>query len=55
MAAVPTVVFFRAGKVLERVEGAKPADVTKIVRSLAGANTEPAHQPGWLNIVQQSV
>lgn len=34
VAAVPTCIFYRSGKVLERVEGAKAADVSKMVRNL---------------------
>ena len=34
VAAVPTCIFFRGGKMLERVEGAKAADVSKMVRNL---------------------
>ena len=35
MAAVPTFLFFKSGKVIKRIEGAKTADVTKTVKSLA--------------------
>jgi len=35
VAAVPTFVFFRSGKVLDRVEGAKAADTSKMIRTLA--------------------
>ena len=34
VAAVPTCIFFRGGKLLDRVEGAKAADVSKMVRNL---------------------
>lgn len=34
VAAVPTCIFFRGGKILDRVEGAKAADVSKMVRNL---------------------
>jgi len=35
VAAVPTFVFFRSGKVVDRVEGAKAADTSKMIRNLA--------------------
>jgi len=35
VAAVPTFLFFKSGKVIKRIEGAKTADVTKTVKSLA--------------------
>lgn len=35
VAAVPTFLFFRNGKIVKRVEGAKAADVTKTVKALA--------------------
>jgi len=35
VAAVPTFLFFKKSKILKRVEGAKAADVTKTVKSLA--------------------
>lgn len=35
VAAVPTFLFFKKSKVIKRVEGAKAADVTKAVKSLA--------------------
>ena len=34
VAAVPTCIFYRSGKILDRVEGAKAADVSKMVRNL---------------------
>ena len=34
VAAVPTCIFYRAGQILDRVEGAKAADVSKLVRNL---------------------
>jgi len=34
VAAVPTCIFYRSGNVLDRVEGAKAADVSKMVRNL---------------------
>ena len=34
VAAVPTCIFYRSGNVLDRVEGAKAADVSKMVRTL---------------------
>ena len=35
VAAVPTFVFFKAGKVIDRIEGAKVADTSKMIRNLA--------------------
>ena len=35
VAAVPTFVFFRQNKVLDRIEGAKAAETTKRIRELA--------------------
>jgi len=35
VAAVPTFLFFKNGKVIKRIEGAKAADVTKTVKNLA--------------------
>jgi len=35
VAAVPTFIFFRSGQVLDRVEGAKAADTSKMIRNLA--------------------
>ena len=44
VAAVPTFIFYRAGKILDRVEGAKAADVTKMVRNLAAQKVSLATQ-----------
>ena len=33
VAAVPTCIFIRAGEILDRVEGAKAADMSKMVRN----------------------
>ena len=41
MAAVPTFLFFQNGKVIQRIEGAKAADVTKAVQTLAKTKARP--------------
>ena len=50
VAAVPTFIFFRAGEILDRVEGAKAADVTKIVRNLVTQKFQLPSQQGLLSI-----
>lgn len=45
VAAVPTCIFFRAGEILDRVEGAKAADMSKMVRNLVAQKvTVPSQQ-----------
>lgn len=44
VAAVPTFMFFRQNKVLDRIEGAKAADTTKRIRELAKQDA-PAATP----------
>jgi len=41
VAAVPTFLFFLGGKIVQRIEGAKAADVTKAVKSLAKVQPTP--------------
>lgn len=42
VAAVPTFLFFRAGQLIDRVEGAKAADVTKAVKKFAAQKSAPS-------------
>jgi len=43
VAAVPTCIFYRAGQILDRVEGAKAADVSKLVRNLVSQKITMPH------------
>ena len=46
VAAVPTCIFFRAGEILDRVEGAKAADMSKMVRNLVAQKVTVPSQHG---------
>ena len=45
VAAVPTFLFFKSGKLLKRIEGAKADDVTKAVKSLASQKSSGSARP----------
>lgn len=56
MAAVPTFLFFKNGKVIKRIEGAKAADVTKAVKNLASQkSTGPARPPPSSTVAETPV
>ena len=56
MAAVPTFLFFKKGKVIKRIEGAKAADVTKAVKNLASQkSTGPARPPPSSTVAETPV
>ena len=48
VAAVPTCLFFRGGEILERVEGAKAAEVSKMVRNIVAQKVTIPSQQGTL-------
>jgi hypothetical protein len=45
VAAVPTFLFFKSGKLLKRIEGGKADDVTKAVKSLASQKSSGSARP----------
>ncbi len=45
VAAVPTFVFFRSSNVIQRIEGAKAADLTKTVTALAAKKGQDLPKP----------
>ena len=49
VAAVPTCIFFRGGEVLDRVEGAKAADVSKMVQNLVAQKVTITSPPGMFD------
>lgn len=53
VAAVPTFLFFKQGKVVKRVEGAKAADVTKAVKSLARQKSAGPRSPTQSVTIQE--
>jgi len=56
VAAVPTFLFFKNGKVIKRIEGAKAADVTKAVKNLASQkSTGPARPPPSSTVAETPV
>jgi len=55
VAAVPTFLFFKSGKLLKRIEGAKAADVTKTVKSLASQKSSGSARPPANKTVEETV
>jgi len=55
VAAVPTFLFFKSGKILKRIEGAKAADVTKAVKSLASQKSTGSARPPANSTVEETV
>ena len=55
MAAVPTFLFFKSGKLLKRIEGAKAADVTKAVKSLASQKSSGSARPPANETIEETV
>ena len=55
MAAVPTFLFFKSGKILKRIEGAKAADVTRAVKSLASQKSSGSTRPQAKTAVEETV
>jgi len=55
VAAVPTFLFFKSGKILKRIEGAKAADVTKAVKSLASQKSSGSARPQAKSAAEETV
>lgn len=55
VAAVPTCIFFRGGEVLDRVEGAKAADVSKMVQNLVAQKVTITSPPASSEVAKPTI